>query len=216
MVCSPQSVSPKQMENASEILGESWSTDFHPAVCRPHRACFWISDQKLQRRPPLNHGLPNICCHIALNNLFVDATGCMYPSLFLSWAHLRVCACVCVLVSLENKMLQSTATTTTTKWSAVVRNHCAVQIKLGGIVHSHKHTQTDTLRPTALILAVGGHISAAVYIQGSWHSWNTRPYFSSNMVAKWHISLEWFRQTENDITIISKTLSVVSSSQMII
>lgn len=139
---SPQSVSPKQM--ASEISGmrrwwgggESWSGDSHPAVCRPHRACFWISDQKLQWRPPLNHGLPNICCHIALNNLFVDPTECMYPSPFLSWAHLGVCACVCALVSLENKMLQST-TTATTKWSAALRNRCATQIELDGIVHTH-------------------------------------------------------------------------------
>lgn len=52
---------------------ESRSANSHPAVCRPHWACFWISDQKFQWRPPPN---PNICCHIAVNNWFVDPTVC--------------------------------------------------------------------------------------------------------------------------------------------
>lgn len=75
------------------------------AVCRPRRACFWISDQKLQRRPPPNHGLPNICCHITLNYLFVDPAECMYPSpphththtLLSLFESVCVCVCACIL-----------------------------------------------------------------------------------------------------------------------
>lgn len=50
--------------------------------------------------------------------------------------------CVCALVSLENKMLQSRATTTT-KWSAGLRNCCMTQIELDGIVHTQTHTLTQ-------------------------------------------------------------------------
>lgn len=76
------------------------------AVCWPHRACFWISDQKLQPRPPLNHGLQNICCHIALNYLFVDPAECMYPSLLLSRVRLRVCVCVFLETEMFNEQQQ--------------------------------------------------------------------------------------------------------------
>lgn len=112
-----------------------------------------------------HHGLPNICCHIALNNLFVDPTECMYSSSLLSWAHLKACACVCILVSVENKVPQSTAATTT-KWSAGLRNRYMMEIEPNGIVHTSTHTQIHRNTHTGT---------------NSTYSNSGRPYFCSSL-----------------------------------
>lgn len=121
------------------------------AVCRPRRACFWISDQKLQRRPLPNPGLPNICCHIILNYLFVDPSECMYQSFFPpSQVHLKEFAYVHTGLGILRKMKL---------FNQQQQNDllvCAFPACSKWIQMENTHIQL----PAALILTAGSDISA--------------------------------------------------------
>lgn len=160
----PQSISPKQIANVTEIAGmrrQEWGKGGGAQA---------LISPSVGHTGPVFEFLIKSCSG---DHRWITASQTSAViSLWIIYLLIQLNACihlpftsepisVCVLVSLENKMLQST-TTTTTKWSAGLRNCCVTQIELDGIV-SHK-------LPISLILAVGGHIYAAIYIQGVWHS----------------------------------------------
>lgn len=153
------------------------------AVCRPRRACFLNSWSKVaaettaKSRPPKHL----LSYH---SELFICWSRWMYVSVFFccpSRVHLKVCAFVCVLVFLENKTLQST----TTKWSAGLWIPCVLQMNLDG---------KDTQPNASCTYSNSGQ--QYFWHGGCWTQLKCISYFSSNTITKWHISLEWFRQSK--------------------
>lgn len=144
---SPQSVSSKQTVNASEIsgmrrqqrgTGGGAQTLIQPSVGHTGPVFEFLIKSCSGDHCWITASQTSAVTWLWIIYLLIQLNACIH----LPFTPEPICVCVCALVSIENKTLQSRATTTT-KWSAGLRNCCVTQIELDGIARTQTHTHTQ-------------------------------------------------------------------------